>query len=112
MDSVKIYWRDAAIKLAGWGTGILIAVAGWAIFHSDLFELRLGAHDREKLRAVALLVFAYGGTITWFFALRWIYKTHLSEGSDATVLDWRFMRAYVVGVTACTWLLASIVAFL
>lgn len=111
MDSVKIYWRDAAMKLAGWGTGILVVVAGWAIFQSQLFELKVGAHDRDQLRAIALLIFAYGGTAAWFCALKWIYRTHLTEGIDATVLEWRFVRAYAVVVTVCTWLLASIAAF-
>ncbi len=111
MDEVKKYWRDSVMKLAGWGTGILVVVAGWAMFQSQLFELKPGAHDREQLRAVALLVFAYGGTVAWILALRWVYKNHLSEGTDATVVEWRFMRTYAIVVTVCTWMLASLAAF-
>lgn len=112
MDPIKTYWRDAALKLAGWGTGILIVVAGWAMFQSEMFELKAGAHDKLKLRAIALLIFAYGGTIAWYLSLRWIYRHHLLEGVDATVIEWRFVRTYAVVVTVLTWLLASIAAFL
>lgn len=112
MDSVQIYWRDTAMKLAGWGTGILFAVASWAMFQSQLFELKPEAHDREKIRAIVLLLFAYGGTIAWYFALRWIYQRHLAEGIDETVLEWRFIRAYTIVVSLCTWALASLAAFL
>lgn len=112
MDAVQVYWRDMSIKLASWGTGILIVVAGWAFFKSQEFGLFDYLHPRERLRALALLVFAFGGTVSWYIALRWIYKRHLSTGVDGTVISWWLVRTYAVVVILCTWLLALITAIL
>jgi hypothetical protein len=116
MDEVKKYWRDAAIKLLGWGTGSLIVVSGWALTISDRFEIGPFADGTagggSGTRAIALLFFAIGFGVSWYFAVRWIFVKHLSKDVDASVLPWSLVRLFLLVIISLLWIVSGVVALL
>ena len=114
MDDVKVYWRDRAIQLVGWGTAAFVAIAGWTLDKSGRFELGPFAGDSHdpgnRLRAIGLLLFAVAFPPAWYGAVRWIYEHHLSHNTDDTVLPWRYIRRYMILIVALQFVVAALVA--
>lgn len=106
MSDQSKYWRDASVKLLGWGTTILAGIALIAFNDSQKYELIWPLHPRDRYRAIVLLIFVFVYGVAWFLGSRWIYKRHLTTNIDSTVLPWRVVQIYLLVVILSMWLLA------
>ncbi|OKY75298.1 MAG: hypothetical protein BM485_10030 [Desulfobulbaceae bacterium DB1] len=94
----KEYWRDVVSKILGWGTAVLILIAGWGVDKGSEFEF-FGENIAAKQRACLLLFYSVVFAIGIISAVVWIYRRHLNKPTDpevdATVTPQFFGVAYV-----------------
>ncbi|MGA7877201.1 MAG: hypothetical protein WCA08_16200 [Desulfoferrobacter sp.] len=84
MKKAKEYWRDVVSKILGWGTAVLILIAGWGVDKGSEFEF-FGKNFATKQRTYLLLFYAVFFGIGIVSAVVWIYKRHLNKPADPEV---------------------------
>ena len=98
MTEVQKYWRDKLLNLLILGGGFVFILGGWSISEAHRFTLfvqpGIYGEAADLYRSIGLIVIVVSFSLIWMSAIRWIYKTHLSENVDATVLPVKMVRIY------------------
>lgn len=112
MDEVKKYWRDRVFNLLQWGTALFILFVGWAV-SGDYKIFKIASGSKEHITAaVGLLVASLCYVPLLPVAIKYIYRNHLSEGLDKTVLPYGFARTCACILSALPLIVAALMIFI